>query len=130
MTSYQQTIALNDARFYAYHGLYPEEQILGNEFFLNISCTLDPASKFDDDIAQTVNYETLYGIAREEMAIPRKLLETVVESILNRIKAKFHELNTATVTLTKQILPGGSDRVSGSVTLTWRSDKIPTKDWQ
>ena len=29
-----QTIALRDAKFYAYHGFYPEEQLIGNHFLV------------------------------------------------------------------------------------------------
>jgi len=47
----------------------------------------------DDNIADTINYEQLYTLCKEEMNKSQKLLETVVLNIINRIK---NELNHST----------------------------------
>jgi dihydroneopterin aldolase len=83
-------INLNDAEFFAYHGFYPEEQLLGSRFLVDISVGFAPQGDLSaDEIDNTVNYEQLYNIASNEMQHTRKLIETVGQSIFNDIKLKF-----------------------------------------
>jgi dihydroneopterin aldolase len=83
-------INLNDAEFYAYHGFYPEEQLIGSRFLVDISVSFAPTGNLgDDEIDNTVNYEQLYNIACVEMKNTRKLIETVGQSIFDTIKQKF-----------------------------------------
>uniref|UniRef100_F4C838 7,8-dihydroneopterin aldolase n=1 Tax=Sphingobacterium sp. (strain 21) TaxID=743722 RepID=F4C838_SPHS2 len=122
MEQYKRKIALTNARFYAYHGYYHEEQMLGNEFFLDIICFVsNPTLNTDDNLVKTINYEELYRIAKEEMAQPKKLLETVVDNILNSIKVNFHEVNEIEVSLRKSNPPFGGDAATAEVSLYWQS---------
>ncbi|MEH6305167.1 dihydroneopterin aldolase [Olivibacter sp. CPCC 100613] len=123
MEQYRRKVALRNARFYAYHGYYPEEQVIGNEFYLDIICSLsNPTINSNDLLAETINYEELYRIAKEEMSQPKKLLETVVESILNTVKMSFHEINEIEVSLRKSNPPFGGDTATAEVSLYWRSN--------
>lgn len=122
MEQYKRKIALRNARFYAYHGYYQEEQMLGNEFFLDIICfVISPILNTDDDLVKTINYEELYRIAKEEMALPKKLLETVVDNLVNRIKLNFREVNEIEVSLRKSNPPFGGDTATAEVSLYWHS---------
>lgn len=121
MESYKQKIALTNVRFFAHHGYYSEEQVLGNEFFLTIECYVDYAGGKEDLLENTANYETLYQLAKQQMQQPKKLLETVVENILNDIKNKFPYLNEITVNLKKNNPPFGGDTAIAEVSLTWRN---------
>jgi len=67
MAVIRQKIALNDIRFFAHHGFYPEEQKTGNEFFVNIAVEFIAAPNFNDELAETINYERLYEIASLNM---------------------------------------------------------------
>ncbi len=83
-------VALQGIKFFAYHGFYPEEQILGNHFLVDVSVEFLQQHHFtDDEIAHTVNYEQLYQIVDAEMKHTRKLLETVVQGIIDRVKAAY-----------------------------------------
>jgi dihydroneopterin aldolase len=83
-------INLKDAEFFAYHGFYPEEQLLGSRFMVDIAVGFVPDAKLtEDEIAHTINYERLYIIACEEMSNTRKLIETVAQSIFDRIQQKY-----------------------------------------
>jgi dihydroneopterin aldolase len=54
------TIALHGAEFFARHGYYPEEQILGNRFIVDIEVSYDnDLSDQSDNLEDTVNYEQL-----------------------------------------------------------------------
>ncbi|MDP9047534.1 MAG: dihydroneopterin aldolase, partial [Bacteroidota bacterium] len=48
------TISLHGAEFFAYHGFYPEEQVLGNRFLVDIEVEYNFGSKEEDNIANTV----------------------------------------------------------------------------
>ncbi|HEY0895245.1 MAG TPA: dihydroneopterin aldolase [Sphingobacteriaceae bacterium] len=101
MGTIRQKVALQNMRFFAYHGYYPEEQVIGNEFLLDIETEMDVTGKGDEDLSLTVNYERLFEIARQEMQLPRKLLETVAYSILERIRMEFLPVKTIRIALKK-----------------------------
>lgn len=119
MESYKQRIALSNVRFFAHHGYYSEEQVLGNEFLLNIECYVAYVGGKEDLLENTANYETLYQLAEQQMQQPKKLLETVVENILHAIKAKFPQLSEITVNIRKNNPPFGGDTATAEVSLTW-----------
>ena len=81
-------IALKGMRFHSFHGYYAEEQSVGNNYELDVSIqsSRDPEN-FSDDLAQTVNYETIYQICKDRMLQPVRLIETVAQCILNDIRA-------------------------------------------
>ncbi|HEY1025375.1 MAG TPA: dihydroneopterin aldolase [Sphingobacteriaceae bacterium] len=101
MGTIRQKVALQEIRFFAYHGFYPQEQKIGNEFLLDIETEMDVTGKGDEDISLTVNYERLFEIAREEMEKPRRLLETVAYSILEKIRMEFLSVKTVRIALRK-----------------------------
>lgn len=85
-------ISLEDVRFFAYHGYYEEEQSIGNEFIIDISVdvVIDDAAE-EDDLFQTVNYETLFLLCQTEMRSPSQLIETVAQRIVNRVEDHFED---------------------------------------
>ncbi|MBK9255085.1 MAG: dihydroneopterin aldolase [Saprospiraceae bacterium] len=94
-------VGIEGAAFYAFHGYYEAERKAGNEFILNAEVILDSFDSYDDTIDNTVNYEHMYKICRDEMAIPQQLLENVVFNILQRFKNEFSNINSAVVRLEK-----------------------------
>lgn len=137
----RQRVALCDLRFFAYHGFYPEEQVLGNEYFVDVAVSFDyrepetdPAAvhndpdsglgaderqKADAPFGHTVNYEILYQLIREEMEIPRKLLETACYDIFERLQLNFPFLETITVRIRKSNPPFGGDAATAVVEIDW-----------
>jgi dihydroneopterin aldolase len=102
-------VALQGVQFFAYHGFYPEEQVLGSHFIVDVAVEfLQQHHYTDDEIAHTVNYEQLYQFADAEMKHTRKLLETVVQGIIDRIKTAypFAEVIRASITKLNPPLPG------------------------
>ncbi|MEB0261380.1 MULTISPECIES: dihydroneopterin aldolase [unclassified Mucilaginibacter] len=99
-------VALEGAEFFAYHGFYPEEQVIGTRFLVDVQVGFYADIYVDEDnLHNTVNYEVLYNIIDEEMQHTRKVIETVAQSILNRIKTEFTFIETAEVTIRKQRPP-------------------------
>jgi len=76
-------VALNGIKIFARHGFYEEEAILGNDFELDVVVTLAGQNVSSDELSDTLDYQQLYSIVKEEMAIRSDLLEHV----LYRIKA-------------------------------------------
>jgi dihydroneopterin aldolase len=95
-------INLNAAEFFAFHGYYPEEQLLGSNFLVDISVSFLPTADLaEDNLLYTVNYEQLYNIACDEMKITRKLIETVAQAISGAIKQKFPFVKNTRVCIKK-----------------------------
>ncbi|OKS85835.1 dihydroneopterin aldolase [Mucilaginibacter polytrichastri] len=113
-------VALHGAEFFARHGYYPQEQQLGNQFIVDIEVAFNPAGNFNDDkLSNTLNYEQLYLIACEEMKINRQLLETVVQAMVDRIKADYDFVETIKVRLKKLNPPLRGQVEASSVTITY-----------
>lgn len=80
-------IGIEGIRIFAHHGYYEEERMIGREFVMDIyiSMNLDKAGD-SDHLADTLDYEEVLNICKEEMAITSKLLEHVCARIGIRIK--------------------------------------------
>jgi len=99
-----QTVALKDVAVFAFHGYYPEEQVLGTKFLVSISVTFQHQGD-TENLAHTVNYEVLNNILLKEMANTQQLLETVVKNILDQVLGTYDFLLTATVGIKKMFPP-------------------------
>lgn len=101
MNSVLKTVALRDVRFYAYHGYYPEEQKIGGVFYVDIVVSVSAINSASDQLADTLNYEHLFAMAKEEMQKTSKLIETPAKHILNRVLEAFPTLARVEVNIRK-----------------------------
>ncbi|WP_353182077.1 dihydroneopterin aldolase [Parapedobacter lycopersici] len=120
MEQLQQRVTLRDLRFYAFHGYYPEEQVLGNEFIVEVEAVFNRSAGTAETLDATVDYEVVYRMVQEEMTLPRKLLETVAEAILDQVRAHYAFVHEARVKLIKNHPPFGGDRAGAAVELIWK----------
>lgn len=97
----QTTVAIEGAEFFAHHGYYKEEQKTGNTFIIDAEVVLKSFDSDDDNIQDTVNYETLYTICKEEMGQTQQLLETVVFNIIQRFKNDLSNVTSGKVKMEK-----------------------------
>ncbi|MGY4384960.1 dihydroneopterin aldolase [Pedobacter sp. UYP24] len=97
---YLQTVALRDVKCYAFHGYYPEEHLTGIYFLVDVKVSF-PSNADTENIDSTVNYEFINQVIMEEMAITRKMLETVVSRILNRVVSNYNFITIAEVSIKK-----------------------------
>jgi len=100
MNHFKQTVALKDVKCFALHGFYPEEQLTGNHFIIDLETEFSPLG-FDDELKQTVNYEDLNTIILEEMKNTQKLLETVLNNIITKVIKLYPFLETVNVSIKK-----------------------------
>ena len=117
-----QTVALRDVKCYAYHGYYPEEQLTGIYFMVDVSVTFLPGGD-TENLQRTVNYEVLNEIILEEMNQPRKMLETVVKGILDKTLDKYAFLQTADVSIKKLNPPMPGQIGHSFVSLSYQKPK-------
>lgn len=95
------TIHLNNVELYGYHGLYKEEQILGNTFIVNLSVEFIPIVTKINEISDTIDYVEVYEMVKQRMQTPTALLETIVEDIASSILSKFSIAQKVTIEITK-----------------------------
>lgn len=74
--------------FWAHHGYYEEERLLGNRFLVTVSLDLNPADTKDfPDLALLLDTPRVMTIVRAEMRQPSQLLEHVGHRIEQRLLA-------------------------------------------
>ncbi|KIA82849.1 diguanylate cyclase [Kaistella solincola] len=95
-------IFIEDLKIFAYHGVLPEETILGTYYILNVEVHADLWKAVGtDDLADTINYAEINGIIHQEMKINSKLMEHVAGRILKNIKLKFSHVKFIKIKITK-----------------------------
>lgn len=108
-------IIFENLKTYAFHGVLPEEKILGTYYILNVEIHADLQKAAEsDDLKDTINYAEINDILHAEMAISSKLLEHVSGRIIKKIKNNFPQIAFIKVKLTKTNPPmkGEMDGVS------------------
>lgn len=95
-------ILIEDLKIYAYHGVLPEETIIGTYYLVNVEVHADlwKAAK-TDDLQDTLNYAEINALIHQEMKIPSKLMEHVAGRIMNAIKDSFPTISFIKIKITK-----------------------------
>ena len=101
-------ISIEGMEFYSYHGHYEEEQIIGNNFVLDLWFTVDTTKAQQQDVLEnTVNYQSVYAIVKQEMGVNSKLIEHVAWRILKRSKDEFPLIESCWIKICKMNPPIG-----------------------
>jgi dihydroneopterin aldolase len=111
-------IEIEGMEFYAFHGHFAEEQIVGNRFIVDLKLTTDctKASK-SDELNDALNYMAVYQIIKQEMHIKSHLLEHVAGRIISRLYDTYETIENAKVKISKLNPPLGGQIQKVSVTL-------------
>lgn len=111
-------ITLSDLRFHSYHGVLPQENKVGNEFSVTVSVMIPYSAEIlGDNLDATISYADIYEIVEQEMATPRKLLETVAARIRNRITHNWEQISGGYITICKSTPPISGITGNAKVTL-------------
>ena len=117
-------IYLRNVRFHAFHGVLPQEGIVGNDYLVNLVLDYDFSSAMKtDDLQGTLNYSEVYQKVREEMAVPSKLLEHVAGRIAHRLFSDFPEIQKLQLSITKVNPPMGADSDGAGVEVVLTNGK-------
>lgn len=112
-------ITLEGLEFFAFHGYYDEEQKIGNKYGVDITIetSLDKAGT-DDKLSETIDYEELYLIIREEMNKQSRLLENIGRRIMHAVFANFPLVTFVEISISKFNPPIGGICRRAVVTLS------------
>lgn len=117
-------ISLEGMEFFAYHGCFSEEQIIGTRFVVDLWLETDTAeAEITDKLSKTVNYQEVYLLVKEQMMIKSKLLEHVGRRIINALHEKFHEISFIKIKVSKMNPPLGGKVGNVSVTISSQSNE-------
>lgn len=95
-------VALEGMEFYARHGYYEEERIIGNKYRVDVTLDLDfTDAAAEDNLEGTVNYEKVYEIVAEVMSINAKLLEHLAGKMIAALKKNFPQIKEVEVKVSK-----------------------------
>lgn len=113
-------IYVNKMEFYGYHGVFPEENKLGQRFVLDLIVSIDlQRAGQTDNLADSVNYGELYQICKDIVeGQPYKLIESVAEKIAAVILKKYSLIYDVTVKMIKPDppIPGHYESVAVEIT--------------
>ncbi len=111
-------IIIEGMEFFAYHGCFIEEQIIGNRFLVDLELNVDTTeAEKTDNLSTTINYQHVYLIVKEEMNIKSQLLENVASRIIVSVKEKYPEIQNIKVKVSKLNPPLGGKMEKVSVVI-------------
>ncbi len=112
-------IEIEGMHFYAYHGHFETEQIVGNDFIVDLQINTDcNKAALSDNLDDALNYQAVYTLVKKEMAIKSRLLENVAIRILDALSSEFPNIKNAKVKVSKMNPPMGGEIEKVSVTLS------------
>ncbi len=113
-------IIIEEMEFYAFHGHYQEEQIVGNRFLVDLELETDmEAPAESDQLEDAVNYQMAYQLIKNEMRRKKSnLLENIGKRILDALFTEMKGIRKATVRVRKMHPPMGGPIRSVGVTMS------------
>ena len=103
-------ILLKEIRCYSYHGVAPQENLIGNEYLIDLKLKVDISKAArTDEVTDTVNYAEVHQVIENEMAVPSKLLEHVSGRIIQKLFDQFPCIEEIELRLSKRNPPMGAD---------------------
>lgn len=111
-------IEIEGMEFFAYHGCFEAEQIVGNKFRVYVCLHYDAEQAAKTDaIGDALSYQTAYEIIASEMMKRSHLLEHLAQRILDALYQTFPQLKYARIKISKINPPLGGKIECTSVTL-------------
>jgi len=103
------TVRLNNAVFYAHHGVMEEEHRIGGRYEVDVAMELDfEQAARTDSLTDTVDYERVYQIIKRTVTENRfYLIERLAYLIANEILSVVPSIESAVVTVRKPNPPVG-----------------------
>jgi 7,8-dihydroneopterin aldolase/epimerase/oxygenase len=113
-------IILEEMEFYGYHGVFSEENTLGQRFRVSLELHLDlRKSGQSDNLKDSVNYAEVYDVCKSIVeGKPMNLVEAVAEKIAASLLESFDIVKSCTITLIKPDppIPGHYKSVAVEIT--------------
>lgn len=96
-------ILLNNMQFYGYHGVFSEENRLGQRFNVDVALGADlKEAGRTDEIEASIDYGQVYQVTKEVVeGKAYNLIESVAEKIAERLLETFPSLENCNIKVTK-----------------------------
>ena len=105
-----EKLVLEEMKFYAFHGLLPEERKIGGYYTVSVSISSDlGASVKSDNIEDTIDYKKVYDIIKKEMKVSSRLIEHVGGRIADAIIDNYSMVKLLVVKIKKHSPPVDGD---------------------
>lgn len=100
-------IILQGCQFYGYHGVFAEEQQLGQLFTVDCELTVDlMAASQSDDLVDTINYGTVFEVMKYHVETQKYcLLEKLAGELCRDLYQKYEEIQHIRLKIMKQNPP-------------------------
>jgi len=116
-------IYLRQVRFYAFHGVLPQEQLVGGHYQVDLRVGYPFLKAMQtDEVGDTLNYAQLFQLIKSEMDVPSKLLEHVAARIVEAVTTKFPQVTSVDLNITKINPPMGADSQGAGVEVHFASE--------
>ncbi|MFC1734212.1 dihydroneopterin aldolase [candidate division KSB1 bacterium] len=113
-------ITLKAMEFFAYHGCFKEEQVIGTKFKVDLIVKGDISdSEKSDQLSDTIDYQVLYKIVKAQMEIHADLLEHLCRRIIDTVVESFPKLQYVKVKVAKLNPPLGGKLKHVSLTMEY-----------
>lgn len=114
------TIALENLRFHAHHGVLEQERTVGNTFIVTIRLEYPfEEAMLTDNLEATLNYAEAYDVVKAEMAVPSRLLEHVAGRIRASLIQKFPKITGGFIRIEKCRPPMTGITGSAAIEVVW-----------
>ena len=91
-------VALNNVKLNGKHGAFPEEEVLGNSFVLNVRVGSNNEKAF-------IDYADILRLVQEVFSIRENYLETLILNMETNLKKSISEMDYLFISLKKQHPP-------------------------
>lgn len=120
----QSKILLSNLRFHAFHGVMPQERLVGNDYSVSLEICYDfMGAMVTDEINHTLNYAEVYQLIRVEMQTPVSLIECLAGRIGQKLFDSFPQIRELTLRIMKLNPPMGADCDGAGVEVHLINDK-------
>ncbi len=103
----QYVIKLQNCAFFARHGVYSEEEKLGQRFFVDAKLTVECGNGLaNDDIEGTVDYGAVFSLIEKIVTGTRRyLIEALALDISREVFKNFENVELVSITIRKPNAP-------------------------
>lgn len=121
-------INIDNLEFFGYHGVMSEEKTLGQKFLISVELLLNSSyTSYNDDIQSVVNYYEVCKLI-EKITTTEKfnLIETLAETLAERILIEFYKIHSVKVRVSKPNapIPMHISNVSVEISRAWHTSYI------
>lgn len=100
-------IILKDLGFYGYHGVFAEEEKLGQRFFIDLELGADlSAPATTDRLSTGISYADIYDVVKATFETKRtKMLEALAQNICDQLFSSFQGVTWVIIRIRKPEAP-------------------------